>query len=343
MCLAATTLGELLKKIEEGADFKGWVSLEKVKAIASKFGIEGEQEVQDMLVLFHQLGSIFYVNSSETLRKIVTTDVSWLITAIGKVVRDLTLHKFNVTDLTTRKLETEVDLMFTKGLISYDLLEYLWGKEEEIAFLVEFMEKTMLLNTWKWKMDVATFREQELFLVPSLIIADEPEIEKAKDELAMKENYRAVFSFSETFLPEGIYERLICLVVSEASRNEASQPPELQKDICKVHLGKENSFYLYREGDSIVCAVLHGGSAAYDLVLVDKMLLKIKNDLSLERFAWKVSLEDPSGGEKGFIEFKEAKKKNLNPWFDSKEENQRLFQGLTANVGLNLDSFLDGM
>lgn len=203
-------------------DFSDWVTLAEVKERGRSCGIQSVQELEDMLSLFHALGMIVHLTSTEALRSIVTVQPQWLVDAISKVIRDGTVHAFETSEIRKARLDKDVKRMFEQALVSQDLLEFLWKDNGQAPFLLDLMRRSMLLSEWGFEGD-------ELYLCPSLLKPT-----TAVQGSSNSEVFTCRFDFSASFLPIGVYERLICLCVAQSGNVENSTTPQLSKQVCKV-------------------------------------------------------------------------------------------------------------
>lgn len=112
---------EFIDKLLQAKDVK-WMKLAAVEKVAKGCGITSSKELDAMLGFFHEIGSIVHFTETEAMRSIVTLSPQWLMDGISKVIRDGQLHGFNRNEIATYQLETDVDLLFTKGLATRDLL-----------------------------------------------------------------------------------------------------------------------------------------------------------------------------------------------------------------------------
>lgn len=140
------------------------LTLDKVREIASACHVDKPGDIDKMLAFFHELGMIVHLTSTQNLRNIVTTKPQWLVDALSKVIRDSTLHGFNMQQVETSGLLQAYNLMLKKSLVTRDWLDFLWPKDR-IDFLVDLMRRTMLISDWNF----GEFESEAAYLVPSLI------------------------------------------------------------------------------------------------------------------------------------------------------------------------------
>mmetsp|Transcript_9725 Transcript_9725/g.12145 ORF Transcript_9725/g.12145 Transcript_9725/m.12145 type:complete len:566 (+) Transcript_9725:2-1699(+) len=298
-----------------------WLRLSKVQEIARAAGISDHNEVQKMLHLYHQLGMVVHLTSTQTLADVVVTNPQWLLNSISLVIRDSEIHSFERMDeLENAGLKEDVERLFTRGLVSRDLLLFLWDREQ-VNFLLDLMKHTMLLSEWDFG------SEDNLYLVPSLL--------KDRDSNNRLEGLECFLDFSEDYLPIGTFQRLICLCVTHSSRLADSAEPTLAHNYAKLSFGSKTELELIKEPNKIRVIFENDLMAATCLMIVSSMLVKLKEDV-LGRLSWKVMLQHGEGGE--FIAYDEAREKKIEPWFINIRELKRSknYKDIDVNEFLSL-------
>eukprot|EP00511_Aplanochytrium_stocchinoi_P000129 CAMPEP_0204823112 /NCGR_PEP_ID=MMETSP1346-20131115/1243_1 /ASSEMBLY_ACC=CAM_ASM_000771 /TAXON_ID=215587 /ORGANISM="Aplanochytrium stocchinoi, Strain GSBS06" /LENGTH=897 /DNA_ID=CAMNT_0051949647 /DNA_START=246 /DNA_END=2939 /DNA_ORIENTATION=+ len=313
---------------------EGWLPLNKVKEIAKDCDIVSTTEVSTMLALFHDLGVIFHLTATHALENIVTTNPAWMIEAVGKVIRDEKFHMFDMEEIQKDSLEEEVRRMFARGIVTIDLLLHLWGKNSEYNFLMDLMRRSMLLSDWNFGSN------ENAYLIPSLVGkgASCDALEKIKHP----NNIRAkcVFDFSERFLPTGVYERLVCLLVARSGKFQDSEEPILKSKSCKVSFGEDIAVFLECEKDQLSLAITKEEEASKYLSMLLAMLQKIQFDAMSSALKWYIRLWNDGD----YLAYEEAKRKQVWPWF-----NQAGDTVITGNATLedlktaDLETFLGSL
>jgi len=311
-----------------------WLPLEEVKSIAKICNITSALEINTMLELFHKLGVIFWLTSTDALKSIVTTNPSWLIDAVGKVIRDREHHMFDMEKIEQHALESEVERMFSKGIVSIDLLWHLWGEDAQIEFLLDLMRRSMLLSDWKY-----SGKDQE-YLVPALI----GNSEHSRLQYPVDIPGKCVFDFSETFLPTGVYERLVCLLVAQSVNQIQTYEPVLMYQSCKVCFGKDLFVFLHAGEKQLTLVVTKEREASKYLSMLLSMLNKIQFDAMNNSMSWNVKLW--SAGEGQYVAYEDARKSRICPWFD--KETAASYDNLNIKKNglddrLDLDTFLGSL
>mmetsp|Transcript_3144 Transcript_3144/g.4237 ORF Transcript_3144/g.4237 Transcript_3144/m.4237 type:complete len:948 (+) Transcript_3144:202-3045(+) len=327
-----------LDETYEYAKGQSWIKLKYVIEIAERNYITNAAEIGEMLSLFNELGTIVYLNNTEALRDVITLNAQWLLTCLGKLVHDAKIHALDSSEIKKTGLEQDVSMAYERGLVSRDLLEYLWrDKQEHVDFLLDLMKHTILLSEWKAKMDSPDLVKDKLYLIPSLLQEGQTP-EKVVGFMCM-------FDFSERYLPIGIFERLVCLLVSLVGQEHKkkvgveNKGGVLYKNWCKVYLHSlDTSVFLEKKRDYLLMAVDRAKTCPTIFQMLSSMLKRINEEVMGSGLKWKVCFEDVWGASK-MLDYEDAKKCKLKPWFLTFNEKAQA----QKNKGQEqmLDSFLD--
>mmetsp|Transcript_29003 Transcript_29003/g.35816 ORF Transcript_29003/g.35816 Transcript_29003/m.35816 type:complete len:325 (-) Transcript_29003:238-1212(-) len=277
-----------------------------IRNLGLEVGIGSSVEQETALALFHERGLLIHLTSTAILKDIVVIKPQWLVDALGKVICDGNLH-IDKDQFKHVGLEEDLKATFEKGLASRDFLEYVWKGEcelEQVDFFLDLMERTMLLSKWH-------FSENELYLIPSLL----------NDSFVETENInglRCVIDFSNTFLPNGVFQRLLCLCVAHSTRgkdNKRIMEPCLHKTFAKIEFEPSCIVHLREdeEAQSITIFVGNDKFAGQYLRIVQAILRKVNHDVMGSGLSWDIYLEN--GVTKELVFQSEAQKENLSPWF----------------------------
>ena len=275
---------------------KAWISYAQAKTLADDVGITSVPEFNQLLQLFHELGVVIYFTKTQALRGIITTKPQWLVDGISKVIRDNEVHRFDMDVVRNVGLEQDVSKLFDEGLATRDLLEFLWDRSH-VDFLLDLMRHLLLLSNWKFGL------EEKMYLVPSMITAE------AHASGVEPAGTRCEFRFG--FLPNGVFERLICQCVEFSSKEPQSMPPILFKNVCKIWLGGQCSFFLTRRANTICMYTEKPQFCSKLLGIFLAMMRKLRDDVMGERLQAEIKVE--VNGD--LVSFKSAKKKRYEPWF----------------------------
>mmetsp|Transcript_9115 Transcript_9115/g.10493 ORF Transcript_9115/g.10493 Transcript_9115/m.10493 type:complete len:956 (+) Transcript_9115:224-3091(+) len=217
-------------KMVEDEEFQSeWHSLVDVESWAKECGCKNvEEEVPSMLKLFHELGVLIYLSSTGALRDRIISDPQWLLTKLGMIIRD-DMH--GMPPHVPQHLEDEWDELRRTGIVSMTLLEVLFGdpvgdktltqaeldeRERDAEFLVDLMKHAMLLSDWNWKKSTGNDR---YFIVPSLLKDSEIKSREVGKMLKRHSNPAILYvDFSEFFLPIGVFQRFVCMLINMVGR-----------------------------------------------------------------------------------------------------------------------------
>lgn len=289
-----------------------WLTWKTVVETTRPAGIASEEELREMLQLFHELGIVFYFTATEELRNVVVTDPQWLADSISKVIRDKDLHPFNAEKLHQSGLTEDAGTLLQQALVSRDLLEFLW-EPSTVGFLLDLMRSLLLLSDWTFSTSA------KAFLVPSMIKTSPPEKVYSNGE---------VVEFAFEFLPQGVFERVVCLCVEYSAGFEDTTQPKLFKDVCHVDLSRGVNIVLScsREEGVIRAFSLQtaAGRLPRMLSILRTMMGKVRDEvMGGERFRYSLRLSS----EEGIVGYDEAKELQMEPWFQASEtEEESLFE-----------------
>mmetsp|Transcript_28998 Transcript_28998/g.35808 ORF Transcript_28998/g.35808 Transcript_28998/m.35808 type:complete len:328 (-) Transcript_28998:35-1018(-) len=303
-----------------------------IRNLGLEVGIGSSVEQETALALFHERGLLIHLTSTAILKDIVVIKPQWLVDALGKVICDGNLH-IDKDQFKHVGLEEDLKATFEKGLASRDFLEYVWKGEcelEQVDFFLDLMERTMLLSRWN-------FSENELYLIPSLL-TDHSFVEK--------ENFkgpRCVIDFSNSFLPNGVFQRLLCLCVAHCVRHrdknsethrELVVEPSLYRNYAAIEFEPGFMTHLLEdeEAQCITIFVKNDDFAGKCLMIVQAMLRKVNHDVMGSGLKWDICLEDAVTKE--FLTLSDAEDEKLSPWFSC--ENKHI---VAENI--DLVSFLE--
>ena len=294
-----------------------YMKLEEVSKIADEVNMTSK-EVDGMLRLFHELGVIIYLTSTERLRESVVIDPQWLIDKFSRVIWDRSLHLkakhpkgFDLDDLSSVGLLKDFNRLKDYGLSSKDLLGYLW-KDEKVEFLIDFMKESFLISEWAFSGEVE-------FLVPSML--------QGKSLRPPKARFTCAVDFSESFLPIGVFQRIVCVLVAASGQAKNAKEPSLSEGSAVIWLNADLAIHVEEQSqlDRLVVSVIEPEGAPVALSAIQSALNKLNNSMN-RVLRWDVLLGDKDD----FVPFSEAKEMKLAPWFSSGEQ-----------ASVNVDKFLE--
>mmetsp|Transcript_14495 Transcript_14495/g.16931 ORF Transcript_14495/g.16931 Transcript_14495/m.16931 type:complete len:909 (+) Transcript_14495:324-3050(+) len=291
--------------LEENAE--SWTTYSRVKFLSKLVGIESSEEISQMLSFFHELGVLVHFTGTPELNNIVITNPQWLVSEICKVLRDSKLHRYYMLSLVPQTLSSDVEALFSHGLASRDLLSKLW-EEDKVDFMLDMLRQVLLLSDWKFT------GKDTLYLIPSLL--GYRETRTYIRPLLPLEGFRGVFDFSESFLPIGVFERLVCLCVMYSGRNTESVQPSLRSGVCIISFGYECKIHMYERKEKIHFIITNSVTPLDHLQIILAMMRKLKTEAVSP--PW--SLELDVNGE--FISHEKVKRSRLFPWCRSSDSVQ---------------------
>ena len=293
-----------------------WLRFSLVTQIAQSCNITRPEEVDAMLELFSNLGLVAHVRSTEGLRKYVLTDPQWLLVSFARMINP-ELSNNQEKRLNKHGFREDIKLLRSRGLVSRGLMGRFWHSSE-INFLVDFLERLLLLSSWRFG-NVTTEDDYLQYFLPSMkALRDEPTTLKWPPK-----RQRLAFDFSEFGLPAGLFERLVALAVGFSGGIEKVREPQIGDNLCKVWLGVDLPVVLCKleRTQSIEMAILdktQNPSRAVELVR--SMMSKIKEDVFGERLKWKLVYID---SEKKRLSKKTASaSSDFTDWFRGSPEHQ---------------------
>ena len=300
------------------------VSLTQVREIAKEAGVTTSREVAEMLGLFHELGVIIHFTSTVALEKLIVTNPQWLIDELGKVIRDKTIHKVNVDEIKQAGLLSDLDALHSIGIASLDLLQFFWGREAT-DFFVDLMLRTLLMSDWPY-----VSQQDKSFLIPSLL--PERRLDHTEPCASCK------LCFSEDFLPDGYFERLVCLSLGFSGRHYTANQPTIGKSFAKFCLaGEKDVVYLERVGAEILLENTQESLSVKDLSIIQSIMRKINSDVMGSGLKWRVLYRDKQTNK--YVEEEQAKEMRLAPWFGETKPGAQATKAETSTD--RLDAFMD--
>ncbi len=294
------------------------MSLHEVIEISKTYGIDDESHVTSMLSMFHQLGMILHFNKTNELRDLVILDPQWLVDALTMVIRDFELHSYD-DDLTSDLImDFADDYMKLKNdsIASVTLLYRLWKSEDGESdidytrrkFLVSIMEQMTLSSPWRFGEDFTALNDSgedgfmptlpppTQYIIPSnLRLSRGEEIEKSMREKIDEEVLLPVFEkitnpttsncfvidFTQSFLPIGFFDRLICLLVAYSSACfEESRTPIVANSTVLMSFGMHD-FRVDEDLQRSRITVVAAKKCDQQLILntVESMVGKLKDEV----------------------------------------------------------------
>jgi len=301
-----------------------YMTLSDVFGFCNELRITDEREQNECLNLFHERGNIIHLTATQALNEIVVVEPQWLIEMLGLLIRDSSIH---VTEERFEKVGLADDFQstFQTGITTRDYLDFIWTNQP-VEFLLDLMKRTLLLSDWSFTMD------KEQYLVPSLL--------KMRQEPKPK-GIKFTFDFSHSFLPRGVFQRLVCLCVAGAAKQPNSLSlcePELFENYAFIEIEKNFCLHLLKCTHTIEIFVEDDSFASRGLRILISMLRKLNYDVMGTGLKWQVNLYDRE--REDLVSYNIARERKLKPWFGdypSVEDKP----GMSKHT--DLESFLSSM
>lgn len=308
-------LDKLMEKSK--SESLAFMPLEQVMQVAESARVE-RIHVKEMLTFFNQLGVLCYFENSEELCRLVILEPQWMVNAMTKVIRDFDLHGlgdnqgWSLNDDALESMSSDIDSLQKRGIITKRLLNKLWENEavENQAFLISLMKRMSLMCSWKgdFGMEMGSLT-QERFLIPSLydagVLSTFPE---NFGDLQLTWEATFELNFQESFLPSGLFARLIALIVEHAHDVYAnSRVPWLSRLKAVVSFG-EADFFLEQNPklNTIRVDVFERRFAREVLELLPSMIEKLRDEVLGVGLKWSINLMVSSKNE--FVSLNVARK-----------------------------------
>ena len=306
-----------------------YVDLGNVQVIAREEKIVLEDEVNYMLELFHKLGVLIHFTSTVTLERIVVLSPQWLIDQVGKVIRDPALHKYDMTEVASAGLEDDIEALKATCVATKDLLTHFWGAKT-YSFLVDLLRRTMLLSEWPY-----ASLDDKAYFVPSLL----------KDSTVQPiEGDRCKLTFLDGFLPDGVFQRLVCLGLeftrsTKGHQADAAHAPQISRTCAVLRANETLALCLELNEDEILVTSSPAPKAKFLVSVVQSLMRKINDDVMHAGLNWSVQYFSKEANR--FLTEENAKAQLLAPWFGSVDEAQLL--DTVHETRLDIDNFLTAL
>lgn len=335
---------------------KPYIKLEKFKEIALSLKVKDETEAMNMLQTFSDLGLVLHLTQTTALQNMIVLKPQWLITNFGRIIRDEKLHEHNKKFVKRNNLEDDVVHLFQDGLVSEDFLLMVW-KEHELEYLLDMMKQTLMLSDWTFKNSSVANSEKIYYFVPSLVTGSRDiedydgnenfnEAMKEKltyDEFINKyENIQNFAFFQFKYLPDGVFDRLICLCVAHSNLLKVQSPPIISKGVVEISFGEGETIRLYNEVkfSTIVLEIDESsqGKAAHALLKIQSMMQKLRADIIGEGLGWEINFHT---NDKQLKAYDEAAMEKLAPFFGQSEDLKAPAVSIIEHIDVN--QFLEGL
>uniref|UniRef100_A0A7S3V2N8 non-specific serine/threonine protein kinase n=1 Tax=Aplanochytrium stocchinoi TaxID=215587 RepID=A0A7S3V2N8_9STRA len=285
---------------------RDWLSLTEVTKLANETGIRSKSEVLEMLKLFHELGKLFHFDATDNLSSIIIMKPQWLVDRVAEVIRDKDMHQYDELQQQRIKdngLYEDYKRLYEEGITTRELLEDLWG-HVQVDFLLDLMRETLLLSDYTFGRHKKG--DADLYLVPSLLTTSKNLINDDDFECY------CIYDFSKVCLPQGVFDRIVCVLIAYSGRFEDSQKPVLSQGKAMLWLGKGSVICLEEGSQKIHLSINKSDNASSSMRVITHTLKKVNQDVMNSKLVWDLYL---STNDENTILYEKAMKKKLKPWF----------------------------
>ena len=280
-----------------------WLTMARGRQIGKTNYVSSAVEMDSLLDFFHELGVLVHFTKTQALYDTIILYPEWIVQEMAKVIRDSSIHTFDMKAIRSLKLDSDLEELFKFGLASVDLLEYFWGSDS-INFMLDLMRSLALASDWKFG------GKETKYFIPSMV-------QESKKSLPKPEGLRAVFDFSKFYLPNGVFERVVCGCVEQSGRAQGVSEPVLEKEACLLWFAEDAPIQLRKDGERFELYVANPDVASLALQFLIARLTLIKNEV-MANLVWDVLLEVDGDLNRYDI----VKSTNPGPWFKDNESVQ---------------------
>lgn len=314
-----------------------WLPIHRVREVAARYNVTSAEEVQEMLHVFHELGVVLHFTGTVALEQVIIVNPQWLIDNISLLIRDKVLHPYNRKELVLSGVVEDVQRLQKRALASVDLMSFFWGRES-VQFFVDLMRETLLLSDWPYA------GQDTLFLVPSLLPKEATNKERSRTSHVSR-GVTCLFDISGNFLPDGLFQRLVCLGMNYLATKGVKEEPILDAtsavlfvDEATIHLVLDDQgIWMTVESTSVVLDL-----AVEYVQVVKSMLRRLNEEVMHGRLQWSVLFQNDYG-ELETQDFAENRKSP--PWFSKKAQDaqRELRNKVRSLTTADVQGFLDAM
>lgn len=292
---------------------KPWVALGQVKDLAAGCGVSSQAELAAMVAEMHDLGMLINLKETESLRSVVVLQPKWLLDNVSKVLRVDLISAHEKEAINAAGLGKDLKEMRRNAVCSLDLLQFFWGKQQ-LGFLCDLMRSIFLLADWD------LHSEERRFILPSIVRPESLQDTIHRPATALKSE----FCFS--FLPNGLFERFMCLCIGYSAFSESSPAPTVRRNAAQFWFGEELKVVLFKTNHTITACMTEEkegsvGAVAKALRVLLAMITKLGDEVGAkEMFQYQAFVQNKAGK---MVPLEKARAKKAAPWFQSKKARRR--------------------
>ncbi|GBG32824.1 F-box/WD repeat-containing protein 7 [Hondaea fermentalgiana] len=265
-----------------------------VQELATKY--HAGDQTDELLSFFHELGMLVYLRATNTLHGKVVLNPQWLLDKLSRVIADK-IHvkqmRYN-RELQNAGLKNDFTVLRKRGIATLSLLKFLWN-DEEVDYLRKFMHETMLMSDWNFhEKSLPRNRQNEsLFLVSSLL-KNSRDRKLEQDIAKIQSGLTRVLDFSEFFLPDGVFARMLSLCAQysgEVKKNKRA--PQLAGDRAIVRFGL-SVFALEQDDNKIWVRMAQDAHKPATALKTLVSIFRGARDAVFRDLPWELLLQSPS-------------------------------------------------
>ena len=242
------------------------------------FGDTRPEELERMLGVFSELGTVVYSKYSHCLREVVITNPRWLFEQIHKLESMVVgTDEGDVRELyTAGLLQDQAELLGT-GVATKDLLQHLWkGKEDHVEVIIHFLMAIGFTGEWK------SAEGDTTYLLPTM----------STNPPANLENVGAAFVLRFKVLPDGIYPKIVCQFLATVPFVSDDCAPVLQHRSSTFWLSETNAVVIrLASTETIEVSVQDREFALETLHSVEAVVKRIRDQEGLN-LNWEVQIRE---------------------------------------------------
>ncbi|GBG32387.1 F-box/WD repeat-containing protein 7 [Hondaea fermentalgiana] len=269
-----------------------YVPFATAQEIATKY--HAGDQTDELLSFFHELGMLVHLRATDTLYDKIVLKPQWLLDKLSKVIADEIHVKHYYRDLPNARLKTDFGELRNRGIATRSLLEHLW-ENEQVAYLRDFMSGTMLMSNWLFPEKALTRNRQDepLFLVSSLL-KNSTNDSLAAEIAGMDSGLTCVLDFSEFFLPDGVFARLLSLCAKHSGDAVSRKhSPRLAGNKAIIRFGL-SEFALEQIGDKIWIRVKRDSGKPASTLKTLLSMFQGARDAVFADLPWELLLQSPT-------------------------------------------------
>ncbi|GBG33995.1 Leucine-rich repeat serine/threonine-protein kinase 2 [Hondaea fermentalgiana] len=195
--------------------------------------------------------------------------------------------------LSNAGLKKDFAVLRKRGIATLSLLRFLWN-DEEVDYLREFMHESMLMSNWAFPEEALTRgRQDETIFFVSSLLKNSTDRKLEQDIASVQSGLTCVLDFSEFFLPDGVFTRLLSLCAKHSGDLSTRWgAPRLAGH--QAVIGSDLSTFALEERDNYIRLIMIPGTEAPASTI--KTLISMflgARDAVFKDLPWQLLLQSP--------------------------------------------------